>query len=630
MNQKIIWALLAAYSSMPFAQEVFSGTAANVAALSLDAITVTATRTPVATQTITGDITVIDREEIDRMQGSALTDLLRMQPGLQISTNGGTGTASSIYLRGTNADQLVVLIDGIRINSATLGTTSFENLPLAIIDRIEILRGPASSLYGADAIGGVIQIFTRRNNTDHTRLYGSVGAGSYDTYTGNAGFDSRYRALQFGAQINSHDTRGISAKKSPPLNIDRDRDGYRNLSGSAYADLEFAQGHTLGMRFMESDGRNQFDNGYRNYSTTNQQAYAGTLKNQLTDHWHSTLQYGVGRERSSSVNSAASHSQFDTEQTQITWQHDYTLPYGTLTFAYDRLAQDVLTYSNGNRSIDKTRSNDGFMLGFAGNYDAHSAQLSLREDHNSQYGNYVTGGIGYGYAISPAWRITAQYGSAFKAPTFNQLYFPNFGDPTLKPEQSDNVEASVQYRGNDALIKLTIFENHIRNLIQSSGPATPGCTFAGFCPVNVGKVEIQGVTAESTFVLTPDWQLSANLTVQSPRSEANDTLLARRSQRYGNVLLQYKSGPWDWGTELSASSQRYNDPANNFSLSGYALLNVSLGYQINPHWKLLARANNLLDKDYVLASTKSTFSPLAPDYNTMGTNLFVSLNYDMQ
>jgi vitamin B12 transporter len=630
MNKKIILGLIALSPAIALAQEVFSENVSDLAALSLDEISVTAARIPVSTKTATGDITVVTREEIDRMKGSSLPDLLRLQPGLQITTTGGMGTSSSLFVRGANAEQAVVLVDGLRINSATLGTTALENLPLALIDRIEILRGPASSLYGADAIGGVIQIFTRRAKTDKTLFYGSVGAGSYDTYTGSAGFDSNYRALQFGAQMSSYDTRGISAKKHPTAAIDRDRDGYRNLSGSAYADLAFTEGHSLGLRFMESDGLNHFDNAYSNYSTTNQQAYSATLKNQLTEQWHSTFKYGIGRERSYSVNSASSRSKFDSEQTQITWQHDYTLSFGTLTFAYDRLEQDVLTFSNGSPSIDKTRNDDSFMLGFVGHHDAHSLQLSAREDHNTQYGHYTTGGIGYGYTLTPEWQVTAQYGSAFRAPTFNQLYFPSFGDPELKPEKSDNFEASLRYQTATIQAKLTVFENHVRDLIQNAGPATSGCSFAGFCPTNAGKVEIQGITAESSIMLNPQWHLTGNLTIQSPRSDDTDKLLARRSQRYGNLQLQYKSGDWDFGTEVSAASQRYNDADNDFKLGGYTLVNASLGYRLSSDWKLLARANNILDKDYVLATTKSTFSPNASDYNTLGANVFISLNYDMK
>lgn len=604
----------------------------NLAALDLEEVVVTSSRTPQSTKTVTGDITVIERDEIERLSGSGIVDLLKLQPGIQILTNGGMGTAASVYMRGTNADQLVVLVDGIRVNSATTGTTAFENLPLSVIDRIEILRGPASSLYGSDAIGGVIQIFTRRSKSDKTLFYGSVGAGSYDTYTSSAGLNSQYKALQFGAQISSYDTRGISARKNPPLAKDKDRDGYSNLGGSAYATLNIAEGHSLSLNFFGSDGKNHYDSnltkigGFDSYSTMHQQAYSATLKDKINQYWTSTLKYGMGQDKSFTFEQPTRQTKFDTEQTQITWQHDLTLPIGVLTLAYDRLEQNILTSTNGIRNIDRTRNNDSFTLGYVGQYESHSTQLSLREDHNTQYGTFVTGGIGYGYQLSSQLQVTAQYGSAFKAPTFNQLYYPNFGDPTLSPEKSDNLEASLRYQASNLQAKLTLFDNHIRDLIQNAGPVTTTCgsSFAGFCPINAGKVEIQGITAEMAYALDSYWQLSGNLTVQSPRVEATDNLLARRSQRYGNLILQYKSGDWDWSTEANAFSKRYDNAANTTVLGGYVLLNSTLSYKLNSDWKLQARANNILNKDYVLAAVNSTV-----DYNTMGANVFFSLNYAM-
>jgi len=592
---------------------------------SLDEIVVSASRTPQSIKSVTGDVTVIDREEINRLRGGSLTDLLRLQPGIQTYTNGGMGTSSNIAMRGTNDNQLIVLVDGVRMNSGTTGTTAFENIPLALIDRIEIVRSPASSLYGSDGIGGIIQIFTKRGQSNKTHVYGSLGAGSYDAYSGNAGFDSVYQALKFGAQVSNYDTRGISARKNLTAAVDKDRDGYNNFSGSTYADLEFSPGHSLGVQYLESKGENQYDSGYiGNYLERQQQGYGLTLKNALTEHWNSKLQYNVGRDQSFSISSATRNSNIETEQRQLSWQHDYSLTHGTVTFAYDRLEQDVQTESTGVRTLDRSRNNDAFVLGYVGNYAEHSTQLSLREDHNSQFGNYTTGGIGYGYAFTPAWRLTAQYGSSFRAPTFNQLYADRFGNPDLPSEKADNLEASLRYQGQALQAKVTVFENHIRNFIQT---VTSGCP-AGFtsgCAVNVGKVEVQGVTLEGSLPIGEQWLVTANLTVQSPRIDATDNLLARRAQRYGNMIVQYKNGAWDWSSELTASAERYNDPANRIPLGGYALLNSTLAYQINPSWRLQARANNILDKNYVLAAVSSTV-----DYNTMGTNVFVSLNYDMK
>lgn len=634
MYNKIIKALIVIYPTLAFSEELFLDNTIQQAAVSLDEVNVTAARTPQSTKAITGDLSVIDSEEINRLQGGSLSDLLRLQPGVEIYTNGGMGTSSNISLRGTNDNQLVVLVDGVRMGSATTGTTAFENIPLALIDRIEILRGPASSLYGSDAIGGVIQIFTKRGKSDRTHFYGNIGAGSYDSYSGSAGFDASYRALKFGAQLSNYDTRGISAKKHSLKEVDKDRDGYNNFSGSAYANLEFAPGQSLDLHYTESNGHSQYDNGYiDNQQNRSQQAYGLSLKNALTDRWTSTLQYNIGRDQLYSVSSATANSDIDTEQRQLSWQHDYRLSHGTFTFAYDRLEQDVLTKSNALKTLDKDRNNDAFILGYVGNYDAHSVQLSLREDHNSQFGNHTTGGIGYGYSFSPEWRMTAQYGSSFRAPTFNQLYANNnFGNPNLSSEKADNLEASLRYQNQNLQAKITIFDNHIRNFIQNAPANSSECPVGAFlgCAVNAGKIEIQGITFEGSAALSESWFLSGNLTVQSPRVDGDDTMLIRRAQRYGNLILQYKNGDWDWATELTASSQRYNDPANQISMSGYALLNSTLGYRINKNWRLQARANNILDKDYVLATTRSLKSPDLPDYNTMGANVFFSLNYDMQ
>lgn len=599
----------------------------------LDELVVTASRTEQSRDNLLRDVTVIGREEIERAGAASLTDLLRSQPGVQISSNGGAGTASSIYLRGTNDQHLVVLVDGLRINSGTLGSTAFENLPLGQIDRIEILRGPASSLYGADAIGGVIQIFTRKGEAGKPLLHAAAGFGSHDTKTGEAGISGGIGALSYGLNISSLDTNGFSAKRIRGNNIDADDDGYRNLSASAYLELALKEGHSWGLQFFESRGRHEFDNGFDNYGNQTQQAYAFTSKNQFTDFWHSTFKLGMGVDDSDSHDKPSSWnptgvSKYRTEQQQLSWQNDLQLPLGLLTLAYERLEQDVNSKSNPGSKFRKERNNDSFLASYLLDHGQHSLQLTLREDHNSQYGNHTTGGAGYGYRIAPAWRVTASYGSAFKAPTFNQLYFPNFGDPELSPEKSDNVEASLRYSGPQANLSLTVFENKIRNLIAFSGPATTGCTFSGFCPVNVGKTTIPGATLEGSWNIADALLLAGNFTVQSPRDEENDNLAPRRSNRYGAVSLLHNWRDLQWGAEITGASARYNDAANTKRMEGYALLNLTANYSITPEWKLEARANNILDKDYVLAYTGNT--PTAIAYNTAGSNLFVGLRYQMK
>lgn len=606
--------------------------------IDLNSIIVTANRIPQTQDKLLSDVTLIEREEIERAGAGSLTDLLRLQPGVQVNTNGGAGTASSVYLRGTNADHVVVLVDGLRINSATLGTTSFESIPLAQIDRIEILRGPASSLYGADAIGGVIQIFTRKGNTGETLAHAAVGLGSYNTKTAEAGISGSVNALSYGVNISSVDTDSFSAKRIR-TGIDSDDDGYRNLSASAFLELELAKGHAWGLQFFESKGRNHFDNNYGNYGDQTLQSYAFTSKNQFTDFWHSTFKLGIGVDDSDSYAkpntnplsasfSPKGKSHYRTEQQQLMWQNDFNLPIGTLTLAYDRLEQDVNSQSNAKSKFKKERNNDSLLASYVADIGNHAMQLSLREDHNTQFGNYTTGGAGYGYRITPEWRASVSYGKAFKAPTFNQLYFPNFGDPNLSPEKSDNVEASLKYGNHRLNAGVTIFENNIRNLIEFSGDATAGCTLAGFCPVNVGKASIQGLTLEGGWSVTDNLSFNGNFTIQSPRNEQTDQLLVRRGNRYGAVSLLHTLGDFQWGAEITGASTRYNNATNTKSMSGYTLLNLTANYRITPEWKLEARANNVLDKDYVLTYTGNTAT--SSPYNTPGANAFIGLRYQMK
>ncbi|MDO9364991.1 MAG: TonB-dependent receptor [Methylotenera sp.] len=626
---------IASLVSLAFTSPVFAAENIN-----LEDVVVTASRTQQARTDVVGDVTVINREEIERAGAGSITDLLRTQPGVQISTNGGAGTGSSVYLRGTNADHVVVLVDGLRINSATLGTTSFENIPLAQIERIEILRGPASSLYGADAIGGVIQIFTRKAEAGKPLVHAAVGLGSYDTKTAETGISGSVNALKYGINVSSFDTDSFSAKRIR-TGKDADDDSYRNLSASAFLELALAQGHTWALQFFESKGHAEFDNNYENFGEQTLQSYAFTSKNQFTDIWHSTFKLGMGVDDSDShakpnTNPASSSynpkgiSKFRTEQQQLTWQNDFNLPLGTLTLAYDRLEQDVNGQSNVKTKFKKERNNDSFLAGYVADIGNHALQLSLREDHNTQFGNYTTGGVGYAYRITPEWRVAANYGNAFKAPTFNQLYFPNFGDPGLSPEKSDNIEASLKYTGHQFNVGMTVFENKIRNLIASVGPATSECTFAGFCPVNVGKVEIQGASFDANWNISDSLLLSGNFTVQSPRDDKTDNLVPRRGNRYGAMNLLHTWGDLQWGAEVTGASTRYNDLANQFKMSGYALVNLTANYRMTPEWKLEMRANNVLNKNYVLSTTKSSFSPNGADYNTAGSNLFVGLRYDMK
>ena len=618
MKQTIIASLIGTAFAIPsFASD----------SVDLENVVVTASRVSQTRENTLGDITVINQAEIERAGNGSITDLLRLQPGVQINTSGGAGNSTNIFLRGTNSDHVIVLVDGLRINSATLGTTSFENIPLSQIEKIEILRGPASSLYGADAIGGVIQIFTKKGDSGKPLIHAAIGLSSYNTKTAEAGISGSFGDTRYGINLSSADTEGYSTQKILATNtpIDKDDDGYRNLGISAHINHTYAAGHSIGLQYFASKGHNNFDgNNFNNNGNQTLQSYAITSSNQFTTSWHSTLKLGKGIDDSDS-HGKFGDSAFKTEQNQYTWQNDLSLPVGTLTLAYDRLTQEITGSTN---YTVKSRDNNGYLASYLADIGSHSAQLSLRTDNNSQFGNHTTGGLAYGYHISPEWRLSASYGTAFKAPTFNQLYYPNFGDANLKPEESKNIEAAIKYSVEKLHASVTVFDNKIENLIAFTGPASAGCSLGGFCPVNVGKAEILGVTFDGGLNITDNLTLNSNLTVQSPRDDETDQLLTRRGNRYGNLSLLHDIGNFQWGAEVTAASTRYNNATSTKKMGGYALLNLTANYRITPEWRFEARANNVLDKDYVLSYTGN--STTSNPYNTAGANAFIGLRYQMK
>ncbi len=615
MSKKIIASLVA----LAFASPSYS--AENI---ELEDVVVTASRIAQPRESVIADVTVIDQAEIDRAGQSTFIELLQMQPGVEIGSNGGAGARSSIFLRGTNANQVVVLIDGLRVGAATAGTTTFENIPLAQIEKIEILRGPATSLYGQDTVGGVIQIFTK-NGTGKPHFYAALGYGTYDTKTAEAGVRGSLGDTSFSLNVSSTATDSFSAKRIR-AGAQADDDRYRNLAVSASLLHKIVEGHEVGVQLLTSEGHANYDssNIFRNYVDLTQLSYGLFSKNQFTSNWKSTFRVGEGIDDSQNQLDTTTNSQFKTKQKQLSWQNDIDLSVGTLTLLYDRLEQKIASET----LFEKTKRNtDGFMIGYLADIGNHSIQANLRSDHSSQFGTNTTGGLGYGYKFDPNWRITGSYAKAFKAPTFNDLYYPSYSDwftglpvatsdPNLNPEKSNNFEASIRYQGQTREASVTAYQNNINDFITLD---------SDFFPINA-DAKIKGFTFAASQVWN-DWLLKGSIDIQSPRNEDNGKLLARRANRHASLNLSRERGDWRFASEIIASSVRYNDADSQFPLAGYVLVNLTADYKINQDWTVQGRLNNALDKEYALASTASIFGPTAPAYNTPGSNLFVNLRW---
>ena len=595
---------------------------------------VTATRTPISKNNVIADTTTINEEEIERAGSSSLTDLLQRQPGIEIYNSGGQGKVSSLHIRGSESDHVVVLIDGLRVNQVTSGLTAFENIPLSQIEKIEIVRGASSSLYGAGAIGGVIQIFTKKGVSGF-KPYAAISYGRYDTKTAQAGIRAGNDFTNYAINISSLSTDGFSALKTNDP-IFNDKDGYNNLSLSGSINHKINQDNSIGINFIKSSGNNRYDKrsdpdfiDHKNKMDT--QATGINFSNQVTNAWRSDLKIGQ---------SIYKYNDFDgttwtpniSKQNQLSWLNNITLPLGSLLLGYDFNRETI----NKSLEYDKSeRNNSGYLVGYLLNRDNHNLQLNYRVDDNSAYGKFNTGNIGYGYYLNNQWNISSLYGTAFRAPNFMDLYYclPPYGcynNPNLKPEESKNIEASLRYQKDLDKFSVTVFQNKIDNFIQLDSLEIPQ---------NTEKAKFEGITFNgSTFI--DHFQLYGNVTFQSAKNDVTNQNLARRSQQYGNLGLNYYSGQWNMGSEIYASGSKndYCDP-NDFScpikIPGYAFVNLVADYKINNDMKLNLRINNLLNKDYALAydgqpGILGNYGSQGFAYQTAGASFFINLRYEPQ
>ena len=575
-----------------------------------DAVVVTATRTPRIAAELLNDVSVISAEDIARSGQSSLADLLRSIPGVDVANNGGPGKVTSVFLRGANSAHTLVLVDGMRINSATVGATALEHIPLAQIDRIEVLRGPASSLYGADAIGGVIQIFTKAPKGPVKPTL-DVGVGSYGTYSADAGWSGEVDGTLFGLQAGHYETAGFTAIKNPASSsFNPDADGYRNANFSGQVARRFGSDHEVGARVFYSDGLSHYDSSYPSrgfdfrlaQTLSSSQLYS---RNRLASNWQSVLRYGESEDSSTNITDAASRSLFRTRQGQLSWQNDIKLGDHVLIAGIERLNQKV----DGDTSyVVSERVITSALAGFQGRFGDHRLQLNLRNDANSQFGNRTTGMAGYGYQLTPALRASASTGTGFNAPSFNQLYFPGYGVPTLRPEQALNREAALHFDNGNDQAGIVYYRNRVTDLIVNTGPS--------FAPTNIGEAHLTGASLTYKGRLG-NYQVRANLDLQDPKDAATGNLLPRRAKQHLSASLTRAFGRWTVGTELSASSERYDDAANTKRLGGYGIVNTYLDYAIEPNWSVMARFNNLFNKSYELVR----------DYGVPGANFFVALRY---
>ena len=592
-------------------------------------VIVTATRTAQTADEVLSSVTVISREDIERRQARSVEDLLRGTQGISITNNGGPGKNTSVFMRGTESDHILVLIDGVRAGSATSGGAAYGNIPIEQIERIEIVRGPRSSLYGSEAIGGVIQIFTRKGGKEGFTPSFSIGGGSYGTFNGSAGLSGRSKRGWFNMNISGKNTNGFNSCSGKPypkgagcFTNEPDRDGYQNVAGSFRAGYLFKNGLDIETNFMRSSGKVNYDGTYSNKSELVQQVFGGKARYSPFEFWKVTLAGGRSRENSRDFLGQEKNfiSRFDSRRDTITLQNDFTLNKSHLLTVGADYKNDTVS-SSADFEVT-SRNNLGAFAQHQATVFKQDLELSIRYDENEQFGGNVTGGAGWGYTVTEWLRFTANVGTAFKAPTFNELYYPGgYSNANLRPEESVSYELGTSGKIKQTNWAFNIYETQIHDLIAND---------ASWVPQNINKVRIRGFEGMISTQIKK-WQINTNLTLLDTQNKSSGinrgNILPRRAKESFRFdvnrkfdkfkLFGLSFNKYTIGTQLLVVGQRYDDLANTRKLDSYVKLDIRGEYTLNQNWRLQGRIENISNERYETASF----------YNQPGRNFFITLRY---
>ncbi|KVN11057.1 MULTISPECIES: TonB-dependent receptor [unclassified Burkholderia] len=635
MRTPLVRAALAALSGLPciaLAQGDASASAASAAASSassaaptrstsstsaepLAPIIVTAQRGPQKLADAIPQTTLFDAQDIADSGATDLPGLLALAPGAQIVRNGGPGASASLFLRGAQPTQSLVLIDGARVDSASLGQSQISQLPLDQIDRVEVVNGNVSSLYGSGAIGGVVQVFTKNGGDHPPRFDFSAGYGSYHTQTQSAGASGRLDEdgkTTFSVSLARLKTDGFSAldpARKPQANPNAN--GYLNESASASLRHRFSDKWDAGVTYFQANGRNSYDDAYGSPTDLNDlysrvQQLSAFANGKLADWWTTRVNVSSGKDRNQSALNGAYTDHFNTDDRQYTWQNDFAIARGhKIQAGYERLDQ---SFESNRYSAPERHVNSGW-LGYTGRLGGSQFQANVRRDQYSDFGGANSYYLGYGLDVTERWKVSASYSSAFRAPSFNDLYYPNAGNRSIRPERSHSVEAAVQY-ASDAVgvVRVTAFQTRYTNLIDYR----PGASGPYYVAQNVGRAKVQGVEGSwQGHVGRTDVRVAA--TLQNPIDETAGRDLNRRARRFAAISANRSFGGWRVGGEWLVSGAR-DDFGDH--LGGYGVVNLSARYDITKSWYVSARLDNLFDKDYELAYAYNT--PRRGAYVTLG------------
>ena len=618
-------ALAAAFSTNLFAQTV--PTSMPVAAL--PETVVTASRIAVPITDVLADVSIVTRETLDKAGPSSLREVLAQLPGVQFSSNGSYRSSSGIFLRGAASRQTIVLIDGVRMGSATSGGASYENMPLERIERIEVMRGAASALYGPDAVGGVIQIFTRAP-TEKLEATANFGVGFDGLLSRGLSARGGLGPIGYSVGVSREEAAGISTiNNSLSSSFNPDDDAFKSTSFDAKLTAQVHKDHLFTLSLLQSRTNNQFDGrpspnpgavSALRWDATGELA----LKNatfswqaQWLDAWKSTLTVGSSKDDSVTryqrldTGAFGAFGKFNTERQQITWQNDIPIGKDVLSLVLEKREEAVdstTLYKVSDRSVRSA------VASYALNKKDFNALVVVRKDKNSQFGSFSNWALSGGYRLTDALRVVASVGTSFEAPSFNSLYFPGFGVPTLQPQRNKAKEFGVKYNVRSLAMGVVVYHNVIKGFIV---PSTN---------VQTSSAELRGATLTADNAVG-DLTYGVSYDYADPRTfstipASNNLQFVRVARNVLNARVGRSFGDVNVFGEWKLSSKRVDAKVvgnGREDLPGYSSLNLGATYALNKNLSFLLRLNNLFDKQYTLTN----------GYSIPGFNMFASASYKL-
>ena len=588
-------------------------------ALKLSDVVISANRQVQARNDSSAANTVFTRADIDRLQPTTVTDLLSRVPGVQVAPTGGRGSLPGIFIRGTKSAQSLVLVDGQRIANTTSGDSGLQYLNVDQIERVEVLRGSRSVIYGSDAIGGVIQVFTRRNAEQGLQPRLKLGFGSNQTWERSLGLSGGDEHTRFNLGASLDETAGINASHAS-FPSDGDHDAYRNQSISLNLSHSFSDELEAGFNLLDNRGKSEYDNSYGRYDgatgqSLGQKPYtdytvssaSGYVDAKLNDSWQSRLELGHSENRDTKRDTLSDdYSAFNTYRDSVNWQNDLTLDEQNSLIVGGDWYED--RFHGSTTFTENSRWNRAAFVQHRFHSQWFSTELGLRRDQNQQFGGQNSWSGTLTLPVNPDNDLLLSYSEGFRAPTFNDLYYPDtqYSNPNLQPETSKSYELQWRSQLSDSTrLEASLYRTDLSDaIILDAGK-----------PQNVASARINGFEAALKQELF-GWQGNLGLSLIDPRDRDSGHTLARRARRTVNLDLDRQFDQLGLGASWQAISSSYDDEANRNRLGGYALLGLRSSWALNREVSLSLKVDNVLDKSY--ARAKYSYLGEAQNYREEG------------